>query len=141
VEDAAAWRRVIVSISETSRETSLGVEHNDNSVPPPAERRPKPRRRVLLGGIITFANGAHSVDCTFRNLSQSGAKIIVAKSARFPSDFHLINTRDGIAYEASVVWNNGGEVGVTFKKVMSLSDITDPSLAFLKRLWLSKALR
>jgi hypothetical protein len=135
------WRCAIVSLPELSREIGLGIGQNDDSLPPPAERRPKTRKRVLLGGIVTFAGGAQSFACTFRNLSENGARILVPKSVQFPSDFYLINIRAGLVYEASAVWNREGEVGVTFKKVLSLSDITDPSLGFLKRLWVSKATR
>src|ERR1700692_139593 len=85
--EGAAVGGVTVSISDTFREIGLSIEHNDNSPPPPAERRPRSRKRVLLGGIITFADGAHSFDCTFRNLSESGARIVVAKNAQFPSEF------------------------------------------------------
>ena len=49
------------------------------------------------------------------------------------------NIRDRIAYEAKVVWNKGSEIGVTFKLAMPLAGITDPTLAFLKQLWLTKA--
>ncbi len=117
----------------------LGKDSHDNSAPPPAERRPKPRKRVLLTGIVTYANGAHSFGCTIRNLSDSGARIAVSKNAHFPSDFYLIGIRDRLVYDAQLAWNNGAEVGVTFKAIRSLADITDPALSFLKRLWLTKA--
>jgi hypothetical protein len=135
---ASKWRRVMVLISEMQGGVGLGIEYNDTPALP-AERRPKPRKRVLLMGIVVYDNGAYSFDCTFRNLSETGARIVVGKNAQFPSDFHLINIRDRVAYEAKVVWNNGTEVGVTFKKILPMSDITDPTLNFLKRLWLSKA--
>jgi len=118
---------------------ALNVTHNDQ--PPPAERRPKPRKRVLLRGIITFAKGAHSFDCTIRNLSESGARLLVGKSAQFPSDFYLINVRDGLLHEAKLIWNKGEEIGVAFKSTSTFDTITDPALGFLKRLWLSKAAR
>ncbi|HKB96967.1 MAG TPA: PilZ domain-containing protein [Rhizomicrobium sp.] len=135
---ASKWRRVMVLISEMQGGIGLGREYND-APPSPDERRPKPRKRVLLTGIVVYANGTYSFDCTFRNLSETGARIVVGKSAQFPSDFYLINIRDRVAYEAKVVWNNGSEVGVTFQKTLPMSDITDSSLIFLKRLWLSKA--
>jgi len=114
---------------------------SDNSLPPVAERRPRTRKRVLLTGIITYAQGAHSFDCTFRNLSDTGARIGVGKNMPFPSEFHIINIRDRIAYDAKLVWNKGGEIGVTFKKATPLAAISDPALAFLKRLWMAKAAR
>jgi hypothetical protein len=135
---ASKWRRVMVLISEMQRGMGLGIEYDD-TLASPAERRPNPRKRVLLVGIVVYANGAYSFDCTFRNLSETGARIVVGKNAQFPSDFYLINIRDRVAYEAKVVWNNGSEIGVTFQNILPMSEITDPTLSFLKRLWLSKA--
>lgn len=111
----------------------------NRDVPPPAERRPKGRKRVLLTGIVAYANGAYSFHCTIRNLSETGARLAVGNNAQFPSDFYLINIRDRIAYDAKLVWNRGSEIGVTFKSIMPLAGITDPALAFLKQLWLTKA--
>lgn len=104
-----------------------------------AERRPKPRKRVLLTGIIAYGEGAHSFHCTIRNLSETGARLAINNSVLLPSDFYLINIRDRVAYEAKLVWNKGSEIGVTFTATLPLASITDPGLGFLKRLWLSKA--
>ena len=123
---------------EPGQGTALG--NDDKHDPPPmAERRPKTRKRVLLTGIIAYDDGAHSFHCTIRNLSESGARLAVANSTFFPSNFYLINIRDRVAYDAKLVWNKSSEIGVTFKAVIPLASITDPQLAFLKRLWLSKA--
>ena len=110
-----------------------------NAVPPPAERRPSPRSRVLLSGIVTYGDGAYSFDCSFRNLSKTGARVMVGINMQFPSQFFLINIRDRVAYDCDVVWNKAGEVGVNFKATIALSAITDPALGYLKKLWLSKA--
>jgi hypothetical protein len=114
---------------------------NDKFLPPPAERRPKSRKRVLLTGIVTYAEGAFSFDCTLRNLSETGARIAIGKNMQFPSEFYLINVRDRVAYDAKLVWNSSTEVGVTFKKTTPLASINDPKLNFLKRLWMAKAAR
>jgi hypothetical protein len=110
-----------------------------DSQPPPAERRPSPRSRVLLSGIVAYGKGAYSFDCAFRNLSATGARIVVGKNMQFPSEFFLINIRDRVAYDCKLVWNKGGEVGVAFKATISLSSIADPALGYLKKLWLAKA--
>ena len=107
--------------------------------PPIAERRPQQRRRVLMSGIVTYADGAYSFDCAFRSVSKAGALITIKKNTPFPSKFYLIGIRDGIAYESKVVRNSGSEVGVLFKKTLPLSTMTDNSLNYLKRLWLAKA--
>ena len=113
--------------------------NDKNAEPPVAERRPNPRSRVLLSGIVTYGDGAYSFDCSFRNLSATGARVVMGKNLQFPSQFFLINVRDRVAYDCKVIWNKGGEVGVAFKATVPLSAITDPGLAYLKKLWLAKA--
>lgn len=112
---------------------------DDNSKPPIAERRPNRRKRVLMSGVVSHADGAYSFDCTFRNLSDSGALVAIGTHVPFPSEFYLISVRDGIVYELAVVHNTGREVGVRFKNSFALSAIPDRSLNYLKRLWLAKA--
>ena len=97
----------------------LGVTR-DSEAPPPAERRPKPRSRVLLSGIIVHGDGAYSFDCSFRNLSETGARVSMGRNLQFPSEFFLINIRDRVAYDCKVVWNKGNEIGVTFKAKVAL---------------------
>ena len=111
----------------------------DDSDPPMAERRPKPRSRVLLSGIVVHGDGAYSFDCSFRNLSETGARVTMGKNVQFPSEFFLINVRDRVAYDCKIAWNKGGEVGVAFKATVALSAVTDPALSYLKKLWLAKA--
>jgi hypothetical protein len=117
------------------------LRHKEDSASRPAERRPKTRKQVLLTGIIASPGGDSSVDCTIRDLSETGARVIAAKGAQFPPSFYLINIRDRVAYEALLVRNDGPEAGVVFKKTLPLSGLTDPALGFLKRMWMSKATR
>jgi len=107
----------------------------------PAERRPKTRKQVLLTGIIASPGGDSSVDCTIRDLSETGAKIVAARGAQIPAHFYLINIRDRVAYEAELVRSDASQAGVVFKKTLPLSGLTNPALGFLKRMWMSKAAR
>jgi hypothetical protein len=117
------------------------LRRKEDSAGKPAERRPKARKQVLLTGILASPSGDSSMDCTIRDLSETGARVIAAKGARFPPTFYLINIRDRVAYEARVVRSEGLEAGVVFQKTLPLSGLTDPDLAFLKRMWMSKATR
>lgn len=119
----------------------MGSGSDDKSLPPLAERRPKQRKRVLLTGIVAYGDGAYSFDCTIRNLSETGARVMVGTNTQLPQGFYLINVRDRVAYDARPVWIRGAEVGVIFEKALPLSGITDPGLAFLKQLWMAKASR
>jgi hypothetical protein len=109
--------------------------------PPVAEKRPLRRRRVLLGGIVTFLEGAVHFDCTIRDLTEAGARITVPRNQPMPSHIHLINMRDRIAYESHVAWNTGREAGLTFRKTIPLETLNDPELAFLKTLWHDRSVR
>ena len=99
------------------------------------------RGDAFWAALVTYSKGAHSFDCTLRNVSETGAQVVMAKNAQFPSEFYLINIRDRIAYDVKVVWNHGSAVGVTFKKIYPLSDFADSTLSFLDRLWHSKGVR
>lgn len=112
-------------------------ENSGNS----GERRPKARKQVLLTGIIASDGGEQSLDCTIRDLSETGARIVPAKGVQLPERFYLINVRDRVAYDAKLVRSNGTDAGVVFQRTLALSGLSDPALGFLKRMWLSKATR
>jgi hypothetical protein len=96
------------------------------------ERRPKRRARALLQAIITYG---------IRDLSESGARLAIPKSFLFPSAFYLINVRARSVHDARVIWCGGAQAGVEFAKTFPLSEISDPQLGYLKRLWLERAAR
>ena len=108
---------------------------------PRQERRPAFRQRVLLGGLIVYRNGDFTCDCTFRSLSTTGARIAVAQLFQFPTQFYVINLRDGVAYDARVVWSKGLDMGIKFDAVLPLSTKPDFMLRRLRGLWLAKAHR
>ena len=105
------------------------------------DRRPTLRQRVSFAGLIVYANGAQTCDCTFRNLSPGGACIVKMHLLKIPERFFLINLRDGIAYESRVIWNKAQLFGVKFESMVPLEANTDPAFQGLKQLWLARALR
>lgn len=104
------------------------------SEPPPTERRPKRRSRTSLPGIISNADGKNSFNCSIRDISDTGARVLV-RGQHIPSDFYLIHVRDRVVYDAKVVWSSGKEVGVSIKNTFRLADKRDPAHTFLTRLW------
>ena len=104
-------------------------------LPPPAERRPKPRKKVLLGGVVTYSEGAFSCNCTIRNLSDSGALIALPTGLSLPSTVYLVNLHGHTAYEAGVEWHKGARAGLSFAASFDLNVLTDPSLAYLRHIW------
>lgn len=110
-------------------------------LPPLADRRPKTRKRTLLGGLVSFSDGAECFDCRIKDLSDSGARITFPADRPAPNIVYLINIRDAVAYEATIVWRKGAEGGLKFLRTFAVSDPTESNLGYLKKLWCSRALR
>jgi len=110
------------------------------SVPQRIEQRPKRRNRVLLAGVISFANGSHSFNCSIRDITDTGARVAIRRQ-NVPCTFYLINIRDRLVYDAQVIWNSGAEIGVAFTKTIPIDNILDPAQSYLRELWLSRAAR
>jgi hypothetical protein len=69
------------------------------------ERREKARHRVLKAGTIEFGGGA--IDCTVRNLSDTGAALDVTSPLGIPDRFTLFVQADGKHLACTVVWRKG----------------------------------
>ena len=54
------------------------------------ERRAVPRRRVLLGGVLT--DGKSSIDCTIRDISVKGAQVELSKKMHVDKQLYLVDT-------------------------------------------------
>jgi len=104
-------------------------------LPPTAERRPKSRRRALLGGMVVHSQGRFSFPVTIRNISEDGARIAFKKVQMMPSDFYLIDTWAGQGHRARIAWVTAAEAGVSLSQSFDMNAITDPAQAYLARLW------
>ncbi|MCK1754348.1 PilZ domain-containing protein [Bradyrhizobium sp. 137] len=76
------------------------------------ERRDKARHRVLKAGTIEFGGGA--IDCTIRNLSDTGAALDVTSPVGIPEHFTLFVQSDGTHRSCTVVWRKERRIGVRF---------------------------
>jgi hypothetical protein len=106
--------------------------------PPPLARRVKPRQRTLLRGIIIYADGIHTIDCTIRDLSEDGARLVLKSQQTIPSRFHLINFRSHTLHEAELVRVKGVEMGVRLLSTLDLRAASDPALAQFKRIYTAR---
>ena len=77
-------------------------------------KRGSPRQRVLKSGRIVFANGAFSVDCSIRNISETGARLQVPLTVSIPDHFTLVDSHGGTRHFAKVVWRKGDLLGIRF---------------------------
>ena len=79
------------------------------------ENRAAARHRIVRNGKIVFANFTMVLDCTMRDISETGAKVIAVKPAEVPEKFRLILITDQVMRDAKVVWRRGREIGVEFE--------------------------
>lgn len=76
------------------------------------EHRVAPRRRLLKAGRILFNGGG--IDCTVRNISETGAALEVASPVGIPQDVILVVEADKFKRECKVVWRKEKRIGVIF---------------------------
>lgn len=72
------------------------------------------RRRVLKDGKILLNNGLSTFDCTIRDLSPTGAKLILDDPASVPDTFRLAFPLNRTMRDVKVAWRKPGLMGVHF---------------------------
>jgi hypothetical protein len=66
----------------------------------------------MKAGTIEFGGGA--IDCTIRNLSNTGAALDVASQVGIPEKFTLVLPGDGLHFPCRIVWRRERRIGVAF---------------------------
>ncbi len=76
------------------------------------EHRVAPRRRTLKAGIIEFGGGG--IDCTVKNISETGAALEVVTPLFIPDRFTLHVLSDQLKRPCHIVWRKERRIGVAF---------------------------
>lgn len=98
------------------------------------EERKEPRIATQLGGKIAFGDPSAAFNCVICNLSASGAMVELAVPTLLPREVLLLNMQQGLAYEATVVWNKGRQVGLSFLRKHDIRTSTDRRVRKLRSL-------
>jgi len=97
------------------------------------DKRKALRRRVLKEGKIVYADAMRVIDCTIRDMSAEGARLLIANTLGVPDTFNLYEKSTGLLYPASVVWRQSNALGVKFDgPATSIHDIANKRYARLK---------
>ncbi len=97
------------------------------------EKRKVPRRRVLKEGKIVYADGLRVFDCTIRDMSASGARLLIASTVGLPDSFQLYEKSCGLLHPAKVAWRQANSLGVQFTgPPTSINDDANKRFARLK---------
>lgn len=76
------------------------------------EHRVAQRRRMLKAGTIEFGGGG--IDCTVKNLSETGAALEVVTPLFIPDRFTLFVRSDRLKRTCHIVWRKEKRIGVAF---------------------------
>src|SRR3954464_4832718 len=98
-----------------------------------SDQRVAPRLKALIAAKISFNNSQSTLDCLIRNLSDTGAKLIVSAAVTLPECFDLIVPPKSLTHRARTVWRRGEAMGVRFDEDTPRSESSDPDVSSLKR--------
>lgn len=97
------------------------------------DKRKVPRRRVLKEGKIVFADGLRVLDCTIRDISEKGGRLLIANTVGLPDKFHLFEISTGLLYPSTIAWRQANAIGVEFDgPATSIHDPANKRFARLK---------
>ena len=79
------------------------------------ERRGAIRLHTLGGGRITFDYLGASINCVIRNLSETGACLVVESPVGMPETFDLRFNDEDAYRKCRVIWRSTNMLGVAFE--------------------------
>ena len=77
-------------------------------------KRVSRRLRVLKQGKMLLPNNMTVIDCTIRDLSETGAKLICGDPGAIPNEFRLVFIAERQMRDVKVIWRRPEQLGVHF---------------------------
>ena len=105
------------------------------------DRRRAGRQRALLAGKLANEDATATLDCVIRNISADGAMIETTTPHLIPNQLHLVQIKDGVAWDATVIWRRGNRIGLSLGDRHDLRETTEKQLRALRAIWSQMALR
>ena len=93
------------------------------------ERRKAARQKSFLRGCIYFNNRRSAVDCLVRDISPTGARLIISDSITTPDVVELYIPQKQQTLRAHIHWRPGSELGVAFGATAEPADAGNQELA------------
>jgi hypothetical protein len=78
------------------------------------EHRGARRLRVLKSAKIVFDDW-RAIDCTVRDISETGAKILVGGTHTLPHKFNLLMVSENTIRPVQIAWKHNDTIGVAFR--------------------------
>lgn len=105
------------------------------------DRRRPGRQRALLAGKLANEDATSTLDCVIRNISADGAMIETTTPQMVPGQLHLVQIREGVVWDAQVIWRRGNRIGLSLGDRHDLRETTQKQLRALRAIWSQMALR
>jgi len=100
-----------------------------------ADSRRTPRERVVLPGMVIYGEGAFSINCRIKDLSEAGARIILSgNGVALPARIVFLEVKSRLVHDARIVRAATPEFGVQFTSTHPLDGELPPHLDYLKRI-------
>jgi hypothetical protein len=77
------------------------------------QKERSPRRRVFKGAKVIFNGGASAIDCAVRDISDGGARLLVASAIGIPDSFELAISGEPLR-QCRLIWRKTDQIGVAF---------------------------
>jgi len=97
------------------------------------EQRASPREKVFIAAKVAVGGGA--VDCTVRDISETGAQLHAPSVLRLPDKVHLLILSEGLLIHAHRVWARFPLCGLKFITFEEIEGSTHPQAGPLQEAW------
>jgi hypothetical protein len=91
-----------------------------------SERRQVARQRALLRGKLLFNHGLNVADCTIRDISERGARLVFSEAIATPDELELHIPQKGQTIKVRIAWRRAQEAGVVFQTAAQATPALDP---------------
>jgi hypothetical protein len=109
------------------------LSHGPDDLPPRVvDTRYAPRQRGLFAGRVCSRDGLMMFECRVRDLSETGARIVLKDGQCIPRHVFFSHSRTAVIYECEVSWTSPPQFGLKFLREVFADD--EPGNAFLEGL-------
>ena len=135
------WRLRTVDANVSMSGTAPQISTDQG--PAPLFKTRAPRRRTCLKGVLAYrvnastAEDFFTLDCSIRDISEGGARIILSQREPLPQTLYLIIAKYCIAYRAELVWMTYPARGLRFFRVYPMNLALPEEARFLRKIWVN----
>jgi len=98
------------------------------------KERAAPRQKTFLRGTIFCNDRQKSVECIVRDLSDTGARLVLPSDATVPDEIELYVPKKQRSHFGAVKWRRADEIGMEFQRSRTNTGSVEEILRRLEKL-------